>query len=336
MAAMEDVPEALRPPIPLALAKAVDAIPGEDAMPGGSMYEPKFDGYRASLSVGTEGASLWSRQGKDLSRYFPELLEGAEAQIPPGCVLDGEAVIWTADRLDFDALQRRLVTARRALPALAREHPASFVAFDLLAVAGHDIRATALAGRRELLEELAADWSPPLNLSPVTRDRSEALQWFEDMPAVGVEGVMVKAAGQEYRGGVRQWWKVKRRQTSDVVCAAVIGPITRPQYVVVGLPIEGRLRIVGRSSALTAAAARELAAQLHKPSTPHPWPETITETMLNRFSKDKGPVSLTLVEPMVVEISADVAWSGNAFRHSVRYVRARPELAPADVEPPRH
>lgn len=118
------------------------------------------------------------------------------------------------------------------------------------------------------------------------------------------------------------------------VCAAVIGPITRPQYVVVGLPMEGRLRIVGRSSALTAAAARQLAAQLHKPVAPHPWPETITETMLNRFSKDKGPVSLTLVEPIVVEISADVAWSGNAFRHSVRYVRARPELAPADVEPP--
>ncbi|MGX5717957.1 ATP-dependent DNA ligase [Arthrobacter sp. MAHUQ-56] len=227
-----------------------------------------------------------------------------------------------------------MVTARQALPALAREHPASFVAFDLLAVAGHDIRATALAGRRELLEHLAADWSPPLNLSPVTRDRSEALQWFEDMPAVGVEGLMVKGAGQEYQGGVRQWWKVKRRQTVDVVCAAVIGPITRPQYVVVGLPMEGRLRIVGRSSALTAAAARELAAQLHQPAAAHPWPDIITETMLNRFSKDKGPVSLTLVEPIVVEISADVAWSGNAFRHSVRYVRTRPELAPADVEPP--
>lgn len=328
----EDVPASLRPPVELALAKAINTVPAENALPGGCLYEPKWDGYRASLSVGAGEASLWSRQGKDLSRYFPELLEAAEAQIPPGCVLDGEAVIWTADRLDFDALQRRLVTARKALPALAREHPASFAAFDLLAVAGHDVRATALAGRRELLEHLAADWSPPLNLSPVTRDRREALQWFEDMPAVGVEGLMVKAAGQEYQGGVRQWWKVKRRQTVDVVCAAVIGSIARPQYIVVGLPMEGRLRIVGRSSALTAAAARELAAELHKPAAPHPWPEMITETMLNRFSKDKGPVALTLVEPIVVEISADVAWSGNAFRHAVRYLRARPELPPNDVQ----
>ena len=268
------------------------------------------------------------------NRYFPELIETAASQIPPGCVLDGEAVVWAGERLDFDALQKRLVTAVKALPALARKRPASFVAFDLLAVAGHDTRETPLAGRRELLEHLAAGWLPPLNLSPVTRDREQALQWFDEMPAVGVEGLMVKAAGQSYQPGVRQWWKVKRRETVDVVCAAVIGPMTRPEYVVAGLPVNGRLRIVARSNVLTAKAARELAAQLHPPTVPHPWPATITETTLNRFSKDKGPVRLTLVEPIVVEISADTAWSGNAFRHSVRYLRARPELDPADVEVP--
>jgi hypothetical protein len=107
---------------------------------------------------------------------------------------------------------------------------------------------------------------------------------------------------------------VKRRQSVDVVCVAVIGPIDRPQYVVVGLPVEGRLRIVGRSTPLRAKAARELAAYLHPPHRPHPWPEIITETTLNRFSKDKGPVTLTRVEHLVVEISADVAWTGNAFR----------------------
>lgn len=330
------MPASLRPPVELALAKVADAVPAEGALPGGCLYEPKWDGYRLSISVGAGGTSLWSRQGKDLTRYFPELLRAAEAQIPPGCVLDGEAVIWTAGRLDFDALQKRLVTARRALPALARERPASFAAFDLLAVAGHDIRGTPLAGRRKLLEALAADWHPPLNLSPATRDRSEALTWLEEMPAVGVEGVMVKAAGQEYQPGTRQWFKVKSRETVDVVCAAVIGPIARPEYVVAGLPIEGRLKIVGRSSPLTATAARALATQLQEPTGPHPWPEVITETTLNRFSKDKGPVHLTRVEPIVVEISADVAWSGNTFRHSVRYLRARPELEPADVELPAH
>lgn len=289
---------------------------------------------RAAVFVSPDGAALFSRQGKDLSRYFPELIQAAASQIPPGCVLDGEAVIWAGERLDFDALQKRLVTGVKALPALARERPASFVAFDLLAVPGHDIRETPLAGRRELLEHLAADWVPPLNLSPATRDRELALQWFEEMPAVGVEGLMVKAAGQSYQPGVRQWWKVKRRETVDVVCAAVIGPMARPEYVVAGLPVKGRLRIVGRSSALTAVAARALAAQLREPIGPHPWPEVITETTLNRFSKDKGPVHLTRVEPIVVEVSADVAWSGNAFRNALRYVRPRPELDPGDVEPP--
>jgi hypothetical protein len=96
--------------------------------------------------------------------------------------------------------------------------------------------------------------------------------------------------------------------------------IPRGPHVVVGLPVEGRLRIVGRSTSLTAKTAGELVAYLHTPQSPHPWPEIITETMLNRFSKDKGPVSLTLVEPLVVEISANVSWTGNAFRHAIRYL----------------
>ena len=327
----EDVPPALHPPVSLALAKAVESVPTEAALPGGSRYEPKWDGYRACALLGAGGVSLYSRQGKDLSHYFPDLVEALAWQVPPGCVLDGEAVIWAADRLDFDALQRRLVTSKAALPALVRERPASFVAFDLLAVAGHDIRAAPLERRRELLEQLAADWEPPLNLSPVTRDRAQALQWFEELHHAGLEGLVVKGAEQSYQGGVRQWWKVKRRQSVDVVCAGVIGPMHRPQYVVAGLPVEGRLRIVGRSTVLPAEAARELAAHLQPPQGPHPWPEVITETTLSRFSKDKGPVTLTLVEPVVVEISADVAWSGNTFRHAVRYLRSRPELAPADV-----
>ncbi|MBT2566193.1 ATP-dependent DNA ligase [Arthrobacter sp. ISL-85] len=327
----EDVPPSFHPPVSLALAKAVESVPTEAALPGGSRYEPKWDGYRACVLVSASGVSLYSRQGKDLSRYFPDLVEALPGQVPPGCVLDGEAVIWTADRLDFDTLQRRLVTSKAALPALVRERPASFVAFDLLAVAGHDIRNALLEQRRELLEQLAADWQPPLNLSPMTTDRAQALRWFEELHHAGLEGLVVKGAGQSYQGGVRHWWKVKRRQSVDVVCAAVIGPMDRPQHVVAGLPVEGRLRLVGRSTVLPSKAARELGAHLRPPQGLHPWPEVITETTLNRFSKDKSPVTLTLVEPLVVEISADVAWTGNTFRHAFRYLRPRPELAPADI-----
>lgn len=327
----EDVPPALHPPVSLALAKAVDSIPAESALSGGSRYEPKWDGYRACALVGASGVSLYSRQGKDLSRYFPELLEALARQVPPGCVLDGEAVIWSGDRLDFDALQRRLVASKAGLPALVREQPASFVAFDFLGVAGHDIRDTPLQQRRVLLEQLAAGWMPPLNLSPITADRAQALTWFEDLHHAGLEGLVVKGAGQSYQGGVRQWVKVKRRQSLDVVCAAVVGPIERPQYVVAGLPVEGRLRIVGRSTVLPTKASQELAAYLSPPKGAHAWPEIITETTFNRFSKDKGSVTLTLVEPLVVEISADVAWTGNAFRHSFRYLRPRPELSAINV-----
>lgn len=226
------------------------------------------------------------------------------------------------------------MASKRALPALVQERPASFAAFDLLAVAGHDIRDEPFGQRRELLEHLAAGWEPPLNLSPITTDRPQALQWFEELHHRGLEGLVAKGAAQSYQGGVRQWVKVKRWEARDVVCAAVIGPIDRPDYVVVGLPVDGSLRIVGKSTVLKTEAARNLALHLQPPRGAHPWPEVITDTALNRFSRDKQPVTLTLVEPLVVEISADVAWSGNAFRHAVRYLRPRPELDPQDVQPP--
>lgn len=189
----------------LAMAKAVNRIPGPGALPGGSIYEPKWDGFRAEIVTDEHGATLWSRQGKDLTRYFKDLVAAAEEHIPPGCIVDGEAVIWTAGRLDFDSLQQRMITSKATLPALIREHPASFAAFDVLAVAGHDTRNIPLRDRRALLEEMAAGWSPPLNLSPVTTDPNEAATWFEEMPATGVEGLVVKGASQLYEGGVRQW-----------------------------------------------------------------------------------------------------------------------------------
>jgi ATP-dependent DNA ligase len=328
----EGLPATLRPPVALALAKAVESIPRADALPGGCLYEPKWDGFRVCMVVGTDGISLWSRQGKDLTRYFPDLVAAAAQQLPPGVVLDGEALIWSDDRLDFNSLQQRMITSKKDLPAFMRERPASYAAFDLLAVAGHDIRAVPLADRRALLEELADNWAAPLNLSPATKDRKLATTWFEEMTAAGIEGLVIKAAGQTYEGGQRQWLKVKHRDVLDVVCAAVIGPRTHPAAIIAGLPIGGRLRIVGRSTPLSAKAARDLGRFLRSPAREeHPWPEEVSPVLLDRFSKDKDPVRLTLVEPVTVEVSADVAWSGRSFRHPVRYLRPRPDLPPADV-----
>ncbi|WP_247040577.1 ATP-dependent DNA ligase [Arthrobacter rhizosphaerae] len=329
----EGVPAALHPPVDLALAKAVESIPHGDVLTGGSVFEMKFDGFRAACFVGLSDVWLYSRQGKDLSRYFPDVLAAAGKQIPPGCVIDGELVVWSGDRLDFDALQLRLVTAKAALPAFVHQSPASLIAFDALAVAGNDIRGLPFRDRRTLLEELAREWVPPLNLSPVTKDRAVAETWLQEMPATGVEGILVKGEAQTYEPR-RIWLKVKSRKVVDVVVAAVIGPATQPRGVVVGLPLHGRLRIVGRSGPLSARAGRDLAPYLRPPQGKHPWPEEISERSLDRFTKESGKIHLTLVEPLVAEVSADVAWSGQAFRHSVRLVRVRPDLQPDEVSFP--
>lgn len=332
---MSVLPSELAGPIQLALAKGADRIPASGAMPGACIYEPKWDGFRAQIVRAGEKTVFWSRQGKDLTRYFPDVWAAAEESVPPGFVLDGELVVWAGDRLDFGSLQRRMTTSQRTLADLVRNEPASFVAFDVLAVAGHDTRDLPWRDRRVLLEELARDWEPPLQLSPYTQDGDQAVQWMEELHEHGIEGLVAKGTGQPYRGGRREWIKVKHRRVVDVVCAAVIGPMDRPDTIVAGLHIDGRLRIVGRSTPLRPNQARDLAAHLRPPAGAHPWPATVTSSAVDRFARKKEPVALTLVEPLVVEVSADTAWSGTSFRHPLRYVRARPELPAEDVEPPR-
>lgn len=316
-------------PFELALAKAVPSVP----MRAGTQYEPKWDGFRAVVCVGEGTAVIYSRNGTDLNARFPELLAAASEQVPDGCVLDGEAVVWGGDRLDFDALQRRMGAGAATARRLAAEQPASFVAFDVLAVLGRDVRGMPLSDRRRLLEELAAGFAPPLELSPATTDRAEAMRWWDELAPAGLEGLMAKDLAQPYRGGERgAWSKVKRREDTDAVCAAVIGPRSQPQQLVLGAwDTDGRLRFTGRTAPLTGAQANVAAGFLYPPAAEHPWPEEVPATALDRFARDRGPVHLTLVEPVVVEVSADAARSGVAFRHSVRLARFRPDLDPATV-----
>lgn len=325
------LPAGLAPPVKVALARTVTKMPRAGALPGILTFEAKWDGYRCIAIRDNNGATLWSRQGKDLTRYLPELIEALETTVPIGCVIDGEAVIWTGGRLDFSALQQRLGAGPKTLPALVRQTPANYVAFDVLAVAGHDARDLPLSQRRALLEELASGWEPPLSLSPTTTDPTVAAEWFEELPHTGIEGLIIKGTDQPYTPGARAWLKLKHRETVEIICGAVIGPITQPSEVVAGLVLDGELRIVGRSSPLKTADARELARWLEPPRGQHPWPATVKGSTLDRFNRDKEPVALTLVEPVVVEVSADTAWSGRSFRHALRVVRARPELSPADV-----
>lgn len=151
---MAGLPMGLWGPVQVALARTREDIPGEQALPGGSMYELKWDGFRCALVRDGTVIRLWSRQGKDLTDHFPDVARAATAQVPSGTVLDGELVIWNGDRLDFDLLQRRLVIRGKRAAALAVEHPASFVAFDVLAAGGRDMRPLPLRERRAILETL--------------------------------------------------------------------------------------------------------------------------------------------------------------------------------------
>lgn len=330
----EMLPSGLRPPLNVALAKAVKGLPAVGALPAPVCFEPKWDGYRVLIFRQQGSTSLWSRQGKDLTRYFPEVEAAAADMIPDGCIVDGEVVVWSGGRLHFEALQQRLTAGKDKLQALVGDLPASFVGFDVLGVAGQDARDLPLLDRRALLEELSTVWSPPLSLSPQTGDWDLAQQWFEDLAGAGLEGVVAKSGGQRYLGGQRIWLKAKLLSDLDVVCGAVIGPVGRPTEIVAGLPIGGELRIVGRSSRLKTADSRALARWLRPSTGAHPWPTTVKGTALDRFNRDASPVELTLVEPVVVEVAADAAWSGKSFRHALRFRRARPELDPASVEVP--
>lgn len=329
----ERVPASLTPPVKLMLAQAVDNIPETTALPGGAVFEPKWDGYRAIAMRDGDTTRLWSRQGTDLTARFPDVAAAAAVQLPAGYVVDGELVSWAGEKLDFAALQRRMAAGPRSIARLAREQPAYFVGFDVLAHAGVDVRARPFAERRAVLEDLARGWAPPLNLSPVMTDRTIAAGWFEDMDVVGLEGLVVKGLAQPYTA-TRSMLKVKRRRELDVVCAAVIGPIRAPTVVVAGLPVGGELKIVGRTVPLSPLAAKALVPFLVPAAAEHPWPSRVVSATVNGFGANREPVDLTLIEPLVVEVSADAAWSGRSFRHPLSWKRARPDLDPLEVELP--
>jgi ATP-dependent DNA ligase len=325
------LPPELSGPVAVELAKPVRTIPAASALPGGCLYEPKWDGYRLVV-VRTGGSTrVWSKQGRDLTDRFPDVVAAAVAQVPAGTVLDGEVVIWNGSRLDFGLLQQRMVTPAGRIAALAAAHPASYVAFDLLAAGGTDLRAWTLTRRRAALADLAARWAPPLQLSPATTDPAEARTWFHDYRPAGVEGLVAKGAGTRYAPGRREWLKVKSWETTEVIAGGVIGPIERPSQLVAGRYRDGELVVVGRTSPLSPRQSAELAAVLTPADGDHPWPERIGT---GRFGGGRLSVVLTRVDPAVVaEVSADAALQAGVFRHPLRFVRVRPDLVPADLPP---
>ena len=206
------------------LARLVRELPRD-----GFLYEPKWDGFRALVFRDRSEVDIRSRHGRPLARYFPELVEAVRTVAADRFVLDGEVVVVTRGGFDFAALMARIHPAASRVERLRAETPASFVAFDLLALADDDLRETPFAERRRLLSELLPAARPPLFLTPVTSDLAVAAAWLDRFRRGGVEGVVAKHAELPYEPGKRRMVKVKRERTADCVVAGFRPLLDRPE-----------------------------------------------------------------------------------------------------------
>jgi ATP-dependent DNA ligase len=316
-------------PVALELARAEEQLPGPRAMPGGSRFELKWDGFRVGAVCRGGEVRLWSRNGKDFTGKFPDIQVALAEQVGTDCVLDGELVVWTGERMDFDALQARMVnTAATVRRRLVREQPAALVVFDVLAVGSVDVRPMRWTARRARLESLAKTWRPPLQLSPVTADVDEAREWLAAFKSSGVEGLVVKGASTRYQPGRRDWVKWKTRDTVDVIVGAVTGSLRAPEVLVVGRYRGKVLEVVGRTVLLKDEQAAVIGKLLRPAGSRHPWPDEIA-THWGKGSK----TPLIKVQPrLVVEVTADAALQAGHYRHPLRLVRHRTDVGPDDVE----
>jgi ATP-dependent DNA ligase len=332
---------AIDPPIEPMLAKLATELPGG----GPFLFEPKWDGFRALVFRGSADVQIQSRELKPLDRYFPELHDLFLQRLPPGCVLDGEIVIATPRGLDFDALQMRLHPAASRVARLAKECPAEFVAFDVLAVDGRDVRATPQCDRRLLLERLLADVETPIHLTPMTRDPALAAEWLSRFEGAGLDGVIAKPEGGAYAPGKRAMIKVKHARTADCVVAGfrwhTAGKGTLVGSLLLGLhDADGRLQHVGVTSSFTMVKRRALAAELaplrEGAMDEHPWREW-AEAYGEEMTRMPGGHSRWSAgkdlswEPVRIERVCEVKYDhmqGTRFRHAAVFQRWRPDRKP--------
>ena len=336
------MPFPIEPPIEPMLAKLSDDLPR-----GPFLYEPKWDGFRAVIFRGADDVYMQSRDLRPLDRYFPELHEACLAHLPPNCVVDGEVVIVTAHGLDFDRLQLRLHPAASRVAKLAKETPASFVAFDLLAAGGEDLRRVPQAERRKALERLLTGIDPAVHVTPMTRDVDVAAEWLQRFEGAGLDGVIAKPEQGVYEPGKRAMFKIKHARTADCVVAGFRWHKTGRNELVGSLLLglydrDGRLHHVGVTSSFTMTTRRELARELEPlrehALDDHPWREWAEEDAhgyqrmpggLSRWSAGKD----LSWQPLRIERVAEVKYDhmqGDRFRHAATFQRWRPDKPPRE------
>ena len=337
---------AVNPPILPMLAKRVSALP-----PGsGWIFEPKWDGFRTLIFRDGDEIFIQSRDEKPLERYFPELIDPLKAQLPERCVLDGEIVIAGDRGLDFEALQLRLHPAASRVKTLASQTPASVVFFDLLCENDRDLRTASFRQRRLALEALLDGALPPLHLTPATRDRDTAADWFRRFEGAGLDGVIAKQESGIYEPDKRVMLKVKHERECDCVVAGFRwhkrGEKTAVGSLLLGLFDDaGNLEHVGVCASFTDAKRRDLATFLAPYRSDalddHPWRSWAEQPpaaggevhrrpgATSRWSQGKDLSWEPLRPELVVEVAYD-HMQGSRFRHTAQFRRWRSDKRPRD------
>ena len=335
-------------PIKPMLAKAVTGIPD------GLCYEPKWDGFRCIVQRVDDTIVLWSRGSKDLTGYFPELVDSLASAIPERCVIDGEIVIIRNDRLEFERLQERIHPAESRIRKLADEIPADFIAFDILGLGADNLTEHGSAARRRLLES-AIDPSPPrVHLTPHTTDIHIAHDWFTRFEGAGLDGLIGKAPDLDYRPDKRAMVKIKHKRSADVVvCGYRLHKNSTEEHPLLGsmqlglFDDRGGLQFIGVASSFPTRKRAELAQMLRElVVTPdsanwdeHPWSAHAAEWdrrpgAISRWSGSQGRTEQPghLILPLLVmEISYDY-FEGSRLRHNGQFVRWRDDREPESCD----
>jgi ATP-dependent DNA ligase len=330
------------------LAKLADGIPAGD----GWLFEPKWDGFRAIVFRDGDDMYIQSRDLKPLDRYFPELPPALNAIIPERCVLDGEVVIPGPHGLDFEALLLRIHPAASRVKMLAEQTPASFVAWDLLALDDEDLRGVPQGERRTMIEQALAAARPPVHITPATYDAKVARDWFDRFEGAGLDGVVAKPSSGVYQPGKRAMLKIKHARTAECVVAGFRwhknGPGTHVGSLLLGVYDDGgKLHHVGITSSFSwerrAELVNELAPLRDGALNGHPWREwadwasagqadasgTRMPGATSRWNRGKD----LSWEPLRVERVCEVGFDhlqGDRFRHATTFIRWRFDKPPSE------
>lgn len=313
-------------------------------------FEPKWDGFRCIVFRDGDEVELTSRNTKPLTRYFPEMVAAMRDQLPERCVLDGELFVALGSRLEFETLQERIHPAASRINLLAEQTPASFVAFDALALGDDDLTALPFSERRARLEQaldhLELDGiAGRVHLTRTTLDPAEAEEWFDQFEGAGLDGVVAKPMAAAYQQNARTMLKIKHARTADVVLAGYrLHKTSTPERpllgsMLLGLYDDGKLQHVGVAASFTEARRAELMDELAPlvcDIADHPWgewqewaianPDRVPGTQ-SRWSQGKD-LSFTPLRPeRVLEVGYE-HMEGRRFRHTAQFKHWRPDRDP--------